>query len=145
MIFLSCSSPHHLRVHPDDRNRVGCGYDFVMLLPEMFLHGPPCRILTESNLRATGNELAVLAFVDDGKDWRAVVMIVIVDEAGIEGHLKETPVHASPERSPERLLHLRHSVLSQYLLVQNHQVSLTRLSLALRMELREIPAIRTHL
>ena len=57
-----------------------------MIVFHMVPHGPEGGVVLIEYFAPFGLERAEVAFVDDGKDWRAVVMIVFVDEAGIEGH-----------------------------------------------------------
>ena len=58
----------------------------MMMVFQMVLHGPEGGIVLIGYFASLGLERAKGALIDDGKDWGAVVVGVLVDESGIEGH-----------------------------------------------------------
>ena len=58
----------------------------MMIVFHMVLHGPEGGVVLIGYFAPFGLEWAEVALIDDGKDWRAVIVFIFVDEAGIEGH-----------------------------------------------------------
>ena len=58
----------------------------MMMVFQMVLHGPEGGIVLIGYFAPFGLERAEVALIDDGKDRGTVIVVVVVDEAGIEGH-----------------------------------------------------------